>query len=283
MARHNRIGANRKKRRFRGKKSGPFRVWIGRIGKGALSLIMLASLTVLGFTAYQYSQRTAGLNVGEIKIMGCLNAKETELLSLARIDFKDSLMNLDLKELSHRLSQHPWVAKAKVRRDWSRMALIIEVQERVPMALILLDDLYLVDRHGEVFKKAGPKDRLDLPVFTGLRYQEVQERDKGAIRLILQGLELLQLIGERKVLTLRQISEIHLSRKTGLTLFTFDKGMPIRVGSGKLSEKISCLEKVLPDIQQKFKEVEYVDLNYPRKVVVKMKEKEKEKEKFRSS
>jgi cell division septal protein FtsQ len=281
MARHNRIRASRKMRRSRGKNNGPFRGWVGKIGKGALSLIMLVSLTILGFQVYQYFQRTASLNVGEIKIMGCLNAKETELLNLARINFKDSLMNLDLKELSRRISQHPWVDKAKVRRDWSRMALIIEVQERVPLALILFDDLYFVDRHGEVFKKVGPKDRIDLPVFTGLRYSEVKERDKGAMSLILQGVELLELLGERKVLTLRQVSEIHLSKKDGLTLFTTDRGMPIRVGIGKLSEKITCLEKVLPDVQQKYKEVEYVDLNYPRKVVVKMKEKEKEK--FRSS
>jgi len=244
-------------------------------------LIMLASLTVLGFTAYRYFQHTAGLNVGEIKIMGCLNATETELLNLARIDFKASLMNLDLKEVSERLAQHPWVEKTKVRRDWSRMALIIEVQERVPLALILLDDLYVVDRLGEVFKKAGPKDRLDLPVLTGLQYREVKERDQGAMGLILQALELLRLLGERKVLTLQQISEVHLSKKKGLTLFILEGGMPIHVGSGKLHEKIGCLEKVLPDVQRKYKNVESVDLNYPKKVVVKMKEKEKEKEKMR--
>lgn len=49
------------------------------------------------------------------------------------------------------------------------------------------------------------------------------------------------------------------------------------MGSGGLSEKISRLEKVLLDVQQKSKDVEYVDLNYPRKVVVKMKETDKEK------
>jgi hypothetical protein len=34
---------------------------------------------------------------------------------------------------------------------------------------------------------------------------------------------------------------------------------------------------VLPDLQRKIKEVEYLDLNYPRKVVVKMRDPEKEK------
>lgn len=277
MARRDRIRTNRKIRRFRTKKAGGFRVLAGRIARGLLSLAMLASLTVLAFMIYQYFQRTAHLNVGEIKIMGCMNVTESELLNLVGVDFKDSLIHLDLKEVSNRLARHPWVEKARVRRDWPSKALIIEVQERVPQALILLEDLYLVDRQGEVFKKAGPKDRLDLPVFTGLNHREVKEREKGSVRLILEALELLELLGQKKVFTPRQISEIHLSKKNGLVLFTLEGGMPIRMGSGGLSEKISRLEKVLLDVQQKSKDVEYVDLNYPRKVVVKMKETDKEK------
>ncbi len=247
------------------------------MGRGALGLAMLASLTLLGFTIYQYFQRSARLNVGEIKVMGCMNAKESELLKLAQVDFRASLARLDLKEVSSRLAKHPWVEKAKVKRDWTRRALIIEVQERVPQALILLEDLYLVDRQGEVFKKAEPKDRLDYPVLTGLNRQEIMERDNRAVDLLRQALELLELLGQRKVFTRREVSEIHLSKQNGLTIFTFNGGMPIRLGSGGLSDKLSRLEKVLPDLQQKSKNVEYLDLNYPRKVVVKMKDAEKGK------
>jgi cell division protein FtsQ len=169
------------------------------------------------------------------------------------------------------------VEKAKVKRDWTSRALIIEVQERVPQALILLEDLYLVDRHGEVFKKAGPKDRLDFPVLTGLNRQEIMEREPQATDLLRQAVELLELLGQRKVFTPREISEIHLSKQNGLTVFTLNGAIPIRLGSGELSDKLRRLEKVLPDLQQKAKNVEYLDLNFPGKVVVKMKEAEKEK------
>ncbi len=248
-----------------------------RVGRGALSLAMLASLTLLGFTIYQYSQRSAGLNVKEIKIMGCMNATESELLKLSRVDFRASLARLDLKEVSGRLAKHPWVEKAKVKRDWTTRALIIEVQERMPRALILLEDLYLVDRHGEVFKKAGPKDRLDFPVLTGLNRQDIMERKPQATDLLRQAVELLELLGERKVFTPREVSEIHLSKQNGLTIFTLDGAIPIRLGSGELSDKLTRLEKVLPDLRQRSKNVEYLDLNYPRQVVVKTKDDEKEK------
>ncbi len=84
MARHNRSRKKKKKRRGGTRNTGRLRAWAGKIGRMALSLMVLASLTILGFTAYRYFQRTTGLNIGEIKIMGCLNATESELLNLAR-------------------------------------------------------------------------------------------------------------------------------------------------------------------------------------------------------
>ena len=277
MSRSDRIRPKRKIRRIRREKAGKFRAWTGRIGKGALSLAMLASLVLLGFTAYQYFQRSVPLNVGEVNIMGCMNTAESELVNLANVDFKANLANLDLREISSRLAKHPWVEKAKVKRDWSRRALIIEVQERIPQALILLDDLYLVDRHGEVFKKAESRDQLDFPVLTGLGTREVMGRDPQAVNLVGQALELLGILGQKKIFTPRDVSEIHLSKQNGLTIFTLKGGVPIRLGSGGLADKIDRLEKVLPDLQPKIKEVEYVELNYPRKVVVKMRVPDKEK------
>ena len=277
MPRSDRIRPKGKIRRIRRKKAGELRVWAGRIGKGALGVALVASLTLLGYTAHEYFQRSVPLNVGEVTIMGCMNVTESELVSLAHVDFKASLANLDLREISSRLTKHPWVEKAKVKRDWSRRALIIEVQERIPQALILLDDLYLVDRHGEVFKKAEPRDQQDFPVLTGLETREVMGRDPQAVNLLNQALELLGILGQRKIFTPRDVSEIHLSKQSGLTIFTLRGSIPIRLGTGGLADKIDRLEKVLPDLQPKIRDVEYLDINYPRKVVVKIKSPEKEK------
>ncbi len=243
------------------------------MGKGALSLATLASVVFLGFTVYRYFQYSGQLNIGEVKIMGCMHVLEPELLEMAKVDFRSSLLNLDLQEVSRRLTQHPWVEKAKVRRDFSGKALIIEVQERIPRALILLDDLYLVDRNGEIFKKAELREKLDLPILTGLSLPEWRQRDPKAIELIQQALELLRLLEGRKVFSLREVSEIHLSKKNGLTLYTLDHGVPIRLGTGEYEDKLTRLEKVLPDLRNKLKNVEYLALTYPKRVVVKMKDK----------
>lgn len=275
MARKERIRGKQKIRRGKKSKGGWLGAGASSLGRGALGLATLASLVFLGYMIYQYSQRVPLLNVGEIRIMGCLNATESELLNLAKIDFKDSLVHLNLEELTRRLTQHPWVENARVQRDWSRKALIIEVKERVPQALILFEDLYLVDQHGEVFKKADSKEQMDFPVLTGLIHKDVTRKDPQALRLILQSLELLEHLRQRKGFNAKKVSEIHLSKQNGLTLFTADGAIPIRLGGAEFPEKLNRLEKILPDLAPRAKEIEYVDLNYPTKAVVKMKVTEK--------
>ena len=277
MASRYRIRRHRRGRKLRKQKESWLQSWGARVGKGILSVATVGSLTFLGFNAYHYFQNSGQLNIGEVKIMGCMNIVESELLDLAKVDFRSNLFNLDLQEVNHRLAQHPWVEKAKVHRDVSGRALIIEVQERVPRALILLDELYLLDRNGEAFKKAEPKEKMDFPILTGLTFQEWKQREPKAMELFRQALELLDQMGGRKIFTFQEISEIHLSKKNGLTIYTLTGGVPIKVGMGDYADKLNRLEKVLPDLRSKWRGVEYLALDYPKKVVVKMKESKPEK------
>lgn len=280
--RRDQVKTKRKIRRLKRKK-GWVRSLAGRALQMGLSVAMLASLTLLGFTAYQYwhrAERLPGgdiLPLGEIRVTGCAKATEAELLKMAGLDFGTSLLKLNLKEVSSHIAQHPWVEKAKVRRDWSRKALIIEVQEKVPRALILLDDLYLLDRQGALIKKATLRERADFPVLTGLKKPEVTGGNQQGTALVREALRLLEHLGERKMFTPGEVSEIHISKGQGLTIFTLREGIPIRLGSGDFRDKLDRLEKVLPDLRPKAAAVEYLDLQYPRKVVVKMKEPGKEK------
>jgi len=248
--------------------------WLNQIGQRALNLATVASLVFLGSNIYRYFALATPWQVHEIRIIGCVQAKEAELLDLARLDLGMEIWRLNLTELTQKLIKHPWIEKVQVRRDWSRQALIIEVQERTPRAMILLDDLYLVDRQGKVFKKVGPKEKVDLPLLTGLESKEIKKQDQEGERLIKQALELLDLLAYRQIINEHNISEINLHKQRGLTLYTLEKSLPIHLGWGDYKDKLNRLEKVLADIQKKGEEVAYVDVDYPRKVIVKVKEKQ---------
>lgn len=248
--------------------------WLKQIGQRVLNLATIASLVFLGCNIYRYLMTTGPWRVNEIKIVGCVNAKEAELLNLGRLDLGMEIWKLNLAELTKTLVKHPWIEKVQVRRDWSRQALIIEVQERIPRAMILLDDLYLVDRQGKIFKKVGTKEKVDLPLLTGLEGKEIKNQDREGEKLIKQALELLDLLAYRQIVNEHNISEINIHKQKGLTIYTLDKSLPIHLGWGDYKDKLNRLEKVLADIQKKGEEVAYVDVDYPRKIIVKVKEKQ---------
>jgi cell division septal protein FtsQ len=112
---------------------------------------------------------------------------------------------------------------------------------------------------------------MDAPVLTGLNHKDVTKKDPQSVRLILKALDLLGQMRERRIFSARQVSEIHLSKQQGITVFTTEGAIPIRLGTESFSEKLDRLEKILPDLVPKAKSIEYVDLNYPTKAVVKMK------------
>lgn len=265
-----------KRRKWRRRRQGHINWpgWLKPIGQRALNLATIASLIFLGGNIYRYLMLTTQWRVNEIKIVGCINAKEAELLDLARLDLGMEIWKLNLAELTKSIVKHPWIKKVQVRRDWSRQALIIEVQERIPRAMIILDDLYLVDSQGKIFKRVGTKEKVDLPLLTGLGGKEIKNQDRESEELIKQALELLDLLANRQIINEHNISEINLHKQRGLTLYTLEKSLPIHLGWGDYQDKLNRLEKVLADIQKKGEEVVYVDVNYPRKIIVKLKEKQ---------
>ncbi|HSR12492.1 MAG TPA: cell division protein FtsQ/DivIB, partial [Thermodesulfobacteriota bacterium] len=274
-----RVRKNKMLRRQRRRRKGRLRALGLLAAKGVLSLATVASVALLGFMTYRYVQQSGRLNVGEVRVMGCMNILESELLEIAKVDFRSSLVQLDLQDISRRIARHPWVEKAQVRRDLSRKALVIEVKERVPRALILLDDLYLVDRNGEAFKKAEAKERTELPILTGVSAKEWKKKDAETAELVRQAFAVLDILEGRKVFPMGEVSEVHLSRKDGLTLYTLNGALPVRLGTGEYEDKLNRLEKVLPDLRPKLKNVEYLALTVPNKLVVKMKETAPEKAK----
>ncbi len=249
--------------------------WLQQVGQRLLNVATIASLVFLGTNVYRYLLLTTQWKVGEIKIIGCVHAKEAELLDLARLDLGMEIWRLNLTELTRSLIKHPWIERVQVRRDWSSQALIIEVQERTPRAIALLDDLYLVDSQGKIFKKVGPKEKIDLPLLTGLDAKEIKNQGKETECLIKSALELLDQLAYRPTINQHNISEINLHKQKGLTLYTLINGLPIHLGWGDFKDKLNRLEKVLADIQKKGDEVVRVDVTYPRKIIVKVKEREK--------
>jgi cell division septal protein FtsQ len=130
--------------------------------------------------------------------------------------------------------------------------------------------LYYLDGKGEIFKPLQEGDSLDFPVITGLSEDDILRDPAGSRETLKVMLGLLDLLRKNKGgITVADVSELHYDKGFGYTLFTVNRGLPIRLGMGGFNEKLGRLSRVYTDLQPQITGLEYIDLDYSDRIVVK--------------
>ncbi len=237
--------------------------------KGGGFLLSIGILGVLVYVFFGYLYTSPYFRVERIVVSGENRLSEIEVLNLARIDKGSNILEIDLRRVSDRIEQHPWVQKAFVKRELPQR-IIIDVMERVPVAMINLDRLYLVDKKGVIFKEVGPEDTFDVPVLTGLESEYLASNKSISRNLIEKALTIIDELNKKGTLGVDQISEINMDPYAGLTIFTLEGGTQVKLGFDGYEQKLNHLKKVVSDLQERFEKAEYINLNYGEKVYVKL-------------
>ena len=147
---------------------------------------------------------------------------------------------------------------------------MILVEERKPVAILSLDYLYYIDDSGKIFKLLEGNDRLDLPVITGLKPEDLQQDPEPAKQKLRETVGLLQALQFRQNLKLEDISEVHVDQQRGYSLITCRGGVPIKLGFQNFSSKLDRLEKVFKGLKSRLLALAYIDLNVDDRVIVRV-------------
>jgi cell division protein FtsQ len=236
-----------------------------RLGRAvALALPSVLSLALLGgagWATWKHGVQGDLLRIRELRFSGLSQVRAEELLELSPVHAGDHLLLTDLDGLARALRRNPWVASVTVTRRLAPPALEVAVTERRATALVDLSGLYLVDRRGQVFKRAAPGDGLDLPVVTGLvREDHVARRDETE-RRIEAALELLDRWRDAGLDRRAPVSQVHLDPDLGVRVYAGDDGMEIRLGQGDLPAKLERLGRVLSALEADGKRAEVLHLD----------------------
>jgi len=224
----------------------------------------VAAVTGAGWLLWRVGVESDLLRIRELRFEGLSRATADELVELSPVQRGDHLLLADPELVASALRRHPWIASVEVHRTLPA-ALDVKVVERRAVALVDLGTLYLVDDHGEVFKRATPGDGLDLPVVTGMPRDAWMEK-RGEVEPMLQGaLALLARWAERGLDRRAPISEIHIDADYGTTLWAGDEGVEIRLGHGDLPEKLTRLERVLAAVAAEGQRPEVLHLDNRRR------------------
>jgi cell division protein FtsQ len=149
-----------------------------------------------------------------------------------------------LQEISQKIIANPWVKDVRIERNFPHQ-LIIEITERVPVALASQEGLFLVDREGDLFKKVERQDNIDMPVITGLSFSEPNTQ---RVKEILDFLETAEHMG---VFPTRTVSEVHVDGDYGITLYMLTENIPIQMDLKNYSGKLALLRSLKEDLAKR--------------------------------
>ena len=243
-----------------------------RVGQAALLGLAVGAVVWVGRQTVQYARTTDAFAIREVLIEGNHRLEEIDVRRAAGLQLGSNAFEVSTEDARNRLLQHPWVKEASVvRRLPNRVR--IELVERKPVALVALDQLYLVSEEGAVFKRLGVDDPADLPVITGIASEQFYDDFDYRTAVLLRSMALLQDYEGAGLSELEPVSEIHFEGTTGIELFVGNDGMHVRLGNGQHRQKLRRLRQVLGRLTREKARPAYVYLDNvrsPERVTVRL-------------
>lgn len=212
---------------------------LGRLAKrGARVVLRLGICVGLAYgvlvgvrEGYAYATTSPRFEVRALEFRPTAHIDEATLRELLALTPGTNILALDLDDLATRVAAHPWVARAVIDRQLPD-ALRIDIEEHEAVAVLWAGTMLLVDAEGEPFKRLDRGERARLPVITGVEGSELIADPEGVRGRIARALELVT-VWQTKRRPL--LSEIHVDKAGGLTLYTAQVGSQLRVGRGDLA------------------------------------------------
>ncbi len=235
----------------------------------ALLLLFLFLFLFTVHRIYAHLLEDQFFRVRQIEVEGNRKVSREAVLSLARMEEMSNLFTVKLAEVARRIGSHPWIEQVRVSKVFPN-TMVIQVEERKPIAILQLEELYYIDAKGWVFSSVGEKDRYDYPFLTGLTRQFVERDPEEAKHLIAKALELLGTVEKEKTPPLDQISEIHMERAFGIDCFTQAEGVEVKMGWEQFGEKVKRLPLIWTDLRNRGVSAASIDCSDVKRMVVKV-------------
>jgi len=231
-------------------------------------LLLLSLFFFIGHWVYVHLLEDPFFRVREIKWEGCRKIKQEALLSLIKIEGMPNLFTIRLKDLAKRLENHPWIDQIQMRKVFPNQ-ILIQVEERKPIAILHLEELYYIDTTGVIFSPVGERDEYNYPFLTGLSRQVLEKDPLEAKRFVMIALELLRITDQEKAPPLEEISEIQMEKNFGIQCYSKVEGVVVRMGWEHFGEKLKRLSIVWKDLQRRGFTPTLIDCSDMRRMVVK--------------
>ena len=229
-------------------------------GKKRLRFVLIVSFLAVSVCLGIYYIVRHNIKTGEIVFIGNNHLKNEELTSLIKIKKGEKTFEVSGSEIYKNLLKSPWIKDAVIRRELSGR-LMVKVTEAVPVAILSLSGRpYLIDRDGVVLEEMKAGTVLFLPVIKDIDPRVNAETYTEAIRFV-------KVLYDKRILSYGGNLEISGSRPEEIALKL--DSVSIRVGIGDFEKKLGRLKFVRDEIEKRNMAVEYIDLRFSNRIIVK--------------
>jgi len=248
----------------------PLAQWLRRRrtrgGAAICGLGLVATVSYGAYRAVGVAQSHPYFALTTIDVDGNRWVDRNEILQSAGVSEGTSIWLAAPTQLRVRLLSHPRIERVAVRREFPNR-LVIAVRERRPVAIVHLDQLQYVDRSGRIFGPLRDEDSRDLPLITGL--EDEGSRDFVAIG-VHRALRLSRLY--ERMSGVGTLSEIHVDRQAGVTVFPQRVAVAVVLGWGGWHEKLVRVARVLAAWEGQEGRLAAVNASFRDIVVVRLRE-----------
>jgi len=201
-----------------------------------------------------------------ILIKGCNRVDADEILRLSGLKKGISLFMIDPDDIKQKIISNIWVKDVMIKKIFPHL-IEINIEEKIPQAVLLLDKSYLVDEDGEIIKEVELPAN-GYPIIIGLQERDFKENKALCLKLVKGAIKLAKIIEEKRVCEICPIKSIHIDKVFGYGLMAADSSLSIKLGFSQMDQKIERLLYVLKDLQRRDQKATLINLKFPYKAYV---------------
>ena len=232
--------------------------------------LLVLPLLGAGIASWSYKQFCTSplFRVEAVQVERCSQVSPQEVSNSLSLEPNANILLLDLSELAGRARRNPWVQEASIRRLLPH-TLLVKVVERRPAGVLLGGDPFLVSEDGMILASLKGQDSPKLPLIRLEGERSFQVGDTVRSAMFQRDCYLWRGFSQFLKGAGGQIREIY-ETKDGSLQVKLDQGMPsLKLRPESLEEQFARMGKVFSRHSIDWASVEYVDLRFSGRVILK--------------
>lgn len=208
--------------------------------------------------------------VTQVSVEGMKILSKEEIVRLMKLPPRVSMYELDLTSLQRNIQSNAFVKNVVVKRD-APSRLLVNIEERMPAALLTGSELYYIDDEGVVLPYIASSDAYDIPIISGAdSNSQIKAGRKILNSDIQEALEIIRIAKAASPEIYHAISEIRLRKGHDIVCYTFESGAPVIFGKGDIAQKIVKLDAFWQKFLQNSDtgDIQYIDIRFDDQVIV---------------